>query len=59
MAQELELSIEAITTERDEGDIGTTPFYFEVTRAGGDTTLPLAVDYELKGDISAEDIDGG
>ncbi|MEA1903129.1 MAG: Calx-beta domain-containing protein, partial [Actinomycetota bacterium] len=55
---ELVLTIEAVEAAQPEGDSGTTPFEFVVTRAGGDLTQALDVDYRIGGDIGADDIDG-
>jgi len=52
----LVLTIEATPAQQDEGDSGTTAFEFTVTRAGGDLTQALDVDYQIGGDIDGDDI---
>ena len=54
---ELVLTIEPVEVSQDEGNSGTTPFEFTVTRAGGDLSQPLDVAYQIGGDIDGDDID--
>lgn len=51
------LSIAATDADRDEGDAGTTPFTFTVTRTGDDM-VAASVDFAVSGDADAADFGG-
>ncbi|MEB3827609.1 hypothetical protein [Phormidium sp. CCY1219] len=51
------VSVSAINAVKEEGDSGTTPFTFEVTRTGN-TTEELTVDYTVSGAILTAVVDG-
>ncbi|ERT06679.1 hemolysin-type calcium-binding repeat family protein [Lyngbya aestuarii BL J] len=51
------LSIAATDANKTEGDAGTTPFTFTVTRSG-DTTGTTSVDFAVSGDADAADFGG-
>jgi len=51
------LAIAATDADKAEGDTGTTPFTFTITRSG-DTTGITSVDFSLSGDINGADFGG-
>ncbi|MEZ6090538.1 MAG: Calx-beta domain-containing protein [Pirellulaceae bacterium] len=51
------VSIISLDTVKSEGNGGTTPFTFTVSRSG-DTSAASSVDYSIDGDVDATDFSG-
>ncbi|MEM1280126.1 MAG: hypothetical protein AAGG53_08960, partial [Cyanobacteria bacterium P01_H01_bin.152] len=51
------IAIEATNANQAEGDAGTTPFTFTITRSG-DTSSAGSVDFAVAGNVDAADFDG-